>query len=255
MKQSLILLSIVLLTSCKPQEQNTETWIQLFNGENLDGWVPKFNHYELGVNYKNTFQVKDSVLKVSYNEYDKFADEFGHLFYSKSFSSYKLRVEYRFVGKQVEGGQPWAIRNNGLMLHCQPPESIETDQPFPFSIEAQLLGGLGEEERTNGNVCTPGTHIEIGGKLITKYCISSNSKTFFGDQWVTFEAVVYADSVIHHIVNGDTVLTYNKPVIGGDLTESYQKYEGFALTEGFIAIQAESAPTEFRKIELMEIDN
>lgn len=255
MKQILILLSLVLLISCNPQEQNTENWIQLFNGENLDGWVPKFNHNELGENYKNTFKVRDSVLVVSYDEYDTFSDEFGHLFYKKSFSSYKLRVVYRFVGAQVEGGQDWALRNNGLMLHCQPPESIETDQPFPFSIEAQLLGGLGEEKRTNGNVCTPGTHIEIDGQLITQHCINADSKTFFGDQWVTFEAVVFADSIIHHIVNGDTVITYSKPVIGGGLTESYQEFEGLALTEGFIAIQAESAPTEFRKIELMEIDN
>lgn len=255
MKQATIILILVFLISCKPTIQNEENWIQLFNGQDLNEWTPKFNHSELGVNYKNTFQVRDSVLRVSYDEYETFSDEYGHLFYKQSFSSYKIRVEYRFVGEQVEGGQNWALRNNGIMLHCQSPESMETDQPFPVSIEGQLLGGIGDTERSNGNVCTPGTHIEMNGKLITQHCISSNSKTFFGDQWVTFEAVVYADSIIHHIINGDTVMTYSKPIIGGGLPESYQGFDGLALTEGFIAIQAESAPTEFRKIELLVIDN
>lgn len=249
-----IFLILVLLLSCNSSTQSEENWIQLFNGQNLDGWTPKFNHSELGVNYKNTFKVRDSVLMVSYDEYDSISDEFGHLYYKESFSNYKIRVEYRFVGEQVKGGPNWAIRNNGIMLHCQPPESIELDQKFPVSIEGQLLGGLGEGERTNGNVCTPGTHIEMNGKLITQHCISSNSKTFHGDQWVTFEAVVFNDSIVHHILNGDTVMTYNKPVIGGDLPETYQKYEGLALTEGYIALQAESAPTEFRKIELLVLD-
>jgi len=255
MKNLSIFLSLLFLISCQPEAQDDENWIQLFNGQDLEDWTPKFNHSELGVNYKNTFQVRDSVLVVNYDEYDTFSDEFGHLFYNQSFSSYKIRVEYRFIGEQVAGGQAWAERNNGLMLHCQPPQSMETDQPFPFSIEGQLLGGLGEKERSTGNVCTPGTHIEMNGELITQHCISSNSKTFHGDQWVTFEAVVYADSIIHQIINGDTVITYSKPVIGGKLNESYQGFKGLALTEGYIAIQAESAPTEFRKIELLNLHN
>ncbi|MCF8378648.1 MAG: DUF1080 domain-containing protein [Bacteroidales bacterium] len=253
MRQFSIFILILLLISCNPATQKEENWIQLFNGENLEGWTPKFNHSELGINYKNTFRVSDSVLKVSYEEYENFSDEFGHLFYEKSYSNYKIRFEYRFTGEQVTGGQAWAIRNNGIMLHCQPPESIELDQSFPVSIEAQLLGGIEDDERPTGNVCTPGTHIEINGNLITEHCIRSNSKTFNGDQWVRFEAVVFGDSIIHHIVNGDTVMTYRKPVIGGDLPESYRHFEGLALSKGYIAIQAESAPTEFRKIELLEL--
>ncbi|MCK4921943.1 MAG: DUF1080 domain-containing protein [Bacteroidales bacterium] len=249
-----VFLIFVFLISCNSSTQHKENWIQLFNGQDLEGWTPKFNHSDLGVNYKNTFQVRDSLLIVSYDKYDSISDEFGHLYYKESFSNYKIRVEYRFVGEQVKGGPNWAIRNNGIMLHCQPPESLELDQKFPVSIEGQLLGGLGDGERTNGNVCTPGTHIEMNGKLITQHCISSSSKTFPGDQWVTFEAVVFNDSIIHHILNGDTVMTYNKPVIGGDLPESYLEYDGLALTEGYIALQAESAPTEFRKIELLVLD-
>jgi len=250
----LYLLLILFLFSCNQQPEQEENWIKLFNGENLENWTPKFNHSELGLNYKNTFQVRNSLLVVDYSEYDSIGDEFGHLFYKESFSNYKIRVEYRFVGEQVPGGPGWAQRNNGVMFHCQSPESMETDQPFPVSIEGQLLGGFGEGERPTGNVCTPGTHIEIENKLITQHCINSKSKTFHGDQWVVFEAVVYHDSIIHHIVNGDTVMTYSKPVIGGDLPESYREYEGLALTEGYISLQAESAPTEFRKVELLELN-
>ena len=245
------LISLLFLFSCSQSVKQEEDWIQLFNGENLDGWTPKFNHSELGINYKNTFQVHDSLLIVNYDEYDTITDEFGHLFYKESFSDYKIRVEYRFVGEQVPGGPGWARRNNGVMLHCQSPESMELDQPFPVSIEGQLLGGFGEGERSNGNVCTPGTHIEINNELITQHCINSNSKTFHGEQWVVFEAIVYHDSIIHHLVNGDTVMTYRKPVIGGDLPESYSEFDGLALTEGYISLQAESSPTEFRKVELL----
>ncbi len=250
----LYLLPILLMFSCNQQVKQEENWIQLFNGENLENWTPKFNHSELGVNYKNTFQVHDSLLVVDYSEYDSIGNEFGHLFYKECFSNYKIRVEYRFVGEQVPGGPGWAQRNNGVMLHCQSPESMELDQPFPVSIEGQLLGGFGAGERSTGNVCTPGTHIEIDNVLITQHCINSKSKTFHGNQWVVFEAVVYHDSIIHHIVNSDTVLTYCKPVIGGDLPESYIEYEGLALTEGYISLQAESAPTEFRKVELLKLN-
>ena len=66
-----------------------------------EGWVPKFAGYEAGVNLKNTFRVEDGILKVSYNEYEKFAGEFGHLFYKEPFGRYVLRVEYRFKGEQT----------------------------------------------------------------------------------------------------------------------------------------------------------
>ena len=244
---------IFLVISCCHEKKKTDNWISLFNGVDLDGWTPKFNHQGYGINYKNTFLVRDSLLVVSYAEYDSISDEFGHLFYKTAFSHYKIKVEYRFVGKQAPGGQAWAIRNNGVMLHCQDPESMEKDQAFPVSIEAQLLGGTGEGERPTGNLCTPGTHVYIGNKLITQHCTNSSSKTYNGDQWVTFEAVVLGDSIIHHIVNGDTVISYQKPIIGGDLPDSYREFEGLALTEGYISIQAESAPTEFRKIELLDL--
>jgi len=229
--------------SCKNSGQ-AEEWIPLFNEKNLDGWDIKIRGYELNDNFGNTFRVEDGMLKVSYDEYDEFGGRFGHIFYNQEFSHYKLRVEYRFVGEQVDGGPGWAFRNNGIMFHSQPAHSMELDQSFPVSLEAQMLGGDGTYERPNGSVCTPGTDIEVNGVRVFDHCISSNSETFHGDQWVLFELVVYGDSIAHHIIAGDTVMTY----ANFRLEDS-----GLPLGKGFIALQAESHPTEFRKIELLNL--
>ncbi|MCY4182995.1 MAG: DUF1080 domain-containing protein, partial [Gammaproteobacteria bacterium] len=165
-------------------------WVSLFNGENLEGWTPKFVGFPAGVNHLDTFRVEDGLLTVSYDNWAGFNGEFGHLFHERSFSHYRLRVEYRFVGGQVSDAPQWgwAFRNNGMMLHSQTPESMTLDQEFPVSIEAQLLGGYGgdsAEPRPTANVCTPGTHFRLQGELITEHCTYSTSGTYHGDQWVT----------------------------------------------------------------------
>jgi hypothetical protein len=194
------------------------------------------------------------MLVVSYDEWEGWDGQFGHIFYKDPFSYYKLRVEYRAVGEQVEGGPGWAVRNNGVMFHCQAPETMELDQDFPVSIEAQLLGGLGEGERPTGNVCSPSTHIVMDGELVTRHCNTSSSQTYHGDQWVTFELVALGSDQIYHIVNGDTVLTYSKPQVGG-AEEGYPVPEGTLLDGGYISLQAESGPFEFRKIELLDLSD
>jgi hypothetical protein len=145
-------------------------WIDLFNGKDLSNWQVKFTGFPLGDNFRDTFLVENGVLKVSYDKWPRFDGEFGHLFTKSSYSNYRLRVEYRFVGDQVEGGPLWAYRNNGMMLHSQSPETMALDQEFPVSIEAQMLGGQGEEPRPNGNVCTPGTNMVMEGFLVTQHC-------------------------------------------------------------------------------------
>ncbi|MFH0842950.1 MAG: DUF1080 domain-containing protein [Bacteroidota bacterium] len=238
------------LSSCNTRQPE---WIQLFNGKDFTGWDIKIKGSLLNVNYKNTFRVEDGVLKVSYDEYEKFNNEFGHIFYNRPFSSYKLRIEYRFTGDQVTGGPSWAFRNSGVMLHSQSAASMNIDQDFPVSLEAQFLGGDGVSERTTGNVCTPGTHIVIKNQLITQHCTNSVSRTYHGDVWVHAEFVVLGDSIIHHIIEGDTVMTYSKPQIGGDLPEGFPLAEGTLLKSGYICLQAESHPVEFRKVELLDL--
>ncbi len=235
---------LLLMVSCAelPERQ----WVALFNGEDLDDWNIKIRGFELNDNHKNTFRVEDGLLKISYDEYETFDGKFGHIFYKEPFSHYQLRVEYRFVGEQVENGPGWAFRNNGIMFHSQSPETMETDQDFPVSVEAQLLGGAGEGERPNFSVCTPGTHVVIDGELRTEHCITSRGPTFHGDQWVTVELHVFGDSIVHHIIENDTVLTYTHLQLS-DTREP--------LREGYIALQAESHPTEFRLIEILDLSD
>jgi len=234
-------------------------WVQLFNGTDLSDWDIKFRGRDLNDNLNNTFRVEDGLLRVDYDEWSAFGGEFGHIFHRQPYSYYIVAAEYRFVGDQVTGAGrqfAWARRNNGIMVHSQSAESMGRDQDFPISIEVQLLGGLGEGERSTANLCTPGTNVEMSGELVTEHCINSSSQTYDGDQWVRVEAMVLGDSLVRHIVNEDTVLTYAKPQMGGgavsDLVAGVFE-EGKLLSEGYIALQAETAPIEFRKVELLNL--
>jgi hypothetical protein len=167
-----------------------------------------------------------------------------------------LRVEYRFTGEQVPGGPGWAFRNSGVMLHGQSPESIRKDQDFPVSIEVQLLGGSATGERATANVCTPGTHIVMDGKLITRHCNDSKSKTFRGDQWVTLEIEVHGNRVIRHRINGELVMEYSQPQLDESDADAKKliKDGDKMLSGGTISLQSESHPVEFRKVEIKELD-
>jgi len=252
------LLCLLVLLNVSSIAQDKRPWKQLFNGKDLDGWTVKIRGRALNDNSQQTFIVKDGVMKVDYSNYSAFNEQFGHIFYKQPFSHYLLAVEYRFVGEQVAGGPGWAKRNSGIMLHCQPPASILKDQDFPISIEVQFLGGDSTGERTTCNLCTPGTHVEMENKLVKDHCINSRSKTYRGDQWIRAEVLVLGDSVIKHIVNGDTVLTYQKPQYGGGVVNNFDpayKKDGQLIKGGYIALQSESHPIEFRKVEIIDLED
>ena len=235
---------------------NEPRWISLFNGKNLKGWHPKITGYELDDNFGNTFRVEDGVLRVCYDQYEKFDGKFGHLFYETPFSHYRMRVEYRFVGEQTPGGPGWAFRNSGIMFHCQSPKTMRKDQDFPVSIEAQMLGGNGKDDRSTANVCTPGTHIVMNDRLVTQHCNNSKSQTYHGDQWVTMEIEVHGNGKIRHLVNGQVVLEYEQPQLDDSDADAKKliKDGNTMLREGYVALQAESHPLEFRKVELMPLE-
>lgn len=264
MKLNLIKAGFVLwaFTACSTtsqvakNEEKVPKAIQLFNGKDIKNWTPKIRLHEVGDNYAQTFRVADGLLKVRYDGYSDFDQQYGHLAYNTPYSYYVLRVEYRFVDEQTKGGEGWAWRNSGAMLHGQDPKTMLKDQDFPISIEAQLLGGDGKNERTTSNLCTPGTNVVMNDKLFTPHCLSSTSKTYAGDQWVTAEFIVLGDSLIQHSLDGQVVLSYNKPQIGGGNVEKFdpaQKQDGKLLKEGFIYLQSESHPIDFRKVELFDL--
>ncbi len=251
---ALLLPCLLLLVGADKKKE--EKWVSLFNGKNLDGWTVKIKGFEAGENFGDTFRVEDGVMKVGYSKYKNFEGKFGHIFYKDSYSHYRLRLEYRFLGEQVPGGPGWAFRNSGIMLHCQDPKSMGKDQNFPVSIEVQLLGGPKAGDRTTANLCTPGTNVVMNGELVRRHCTGSKSKTYRGDEWVSVEVEVRGGEVIKHIMGGETVLTYDKPQLDDRDADAKKliKDGKLLLEEGFISLQSESHPCEFRKVELLVLD-
>lgn len=259
MKPFAVFVMMFAATICPAADQEFKTgeWVSLFNGKDMTGWTPKIRYSELGENYGNTFRVEDNLLKVRYDQYNEgFGQRFGHLFYKQEFSNYRFRVEYRFVGDQCKDGAGWAIRNSGIMVHGQDPATMDKDQDFPVSIEVQLLAGNGKDDRTTSNLCTPGTNVVMGGELKKQHCISSTSKTHHLDEWVTAEVEVRGNKVIRHLLDGEVVLEYNEPQLD-DRDKSAKKLikDGkIQLSGGTISLQSESHPCEFRKVEIMVLD-
>jgi hypothetical protein len=229
-------------------------FVSLFNGKDLKGWTPKIKGYKLGDNYGNTFRVEDGVLKVVYDpaSYPDFKERYGHLFYKSPFKSYLLRLQYRFVGKQVPGGAGWAFKNSGVMIHGESPQEMRLDQDFPVSSEVQLLGGDTTGDRPTGNVCTPGTNIVYQSKLWTQHCTNSTSPTFRGEEWVDLEVEAHGNGQIIHRINGQTVMSYS------EIQYDDKDNDGKALIKngdkrifgGSISLQSESHPCEFRNIRI-----
>ena len=255
-----ILVGIVANQTPAPAQQKPQDarqWIQLFNGRDLADWTIKFAKHDLGENVRNTFRVADGLLQVRYDQWPSFNGEFGHIFYKDPFSYYLLAAEYRFVGEQVTGAPAWAMRNNGLMLHSPHPRTMLKDQDFPIALEIQLLGGLGKGPRTTANLCTPGAHVVMNGQLHTPHCTNSSSSTYDGGQWVRVEVLVHGDELVRHIIDGKTVLEYSKPQIGGggvSPVDPAVKVDGTPMTDGYISLQAETAPVDFRKVELLNLE-
>ncbi|HBG56924.1 MAG TPA: DUF1080 domain-containing protein [Porphyromonadaceae bacterium] len=251
----------LILVSCSQKKSSDVTggWVPLFNGTDLTGWTVKIKGYEAGDNFGNTFRVEEGMIKVRYEQYDSLHNRFGHLFYNGQFSHYKLRVEYRILGEQCPGAPGWAYKNSGIMVHGQTPESMEKDQDFPTSIEVQLLASDSLVQRTNMNVCTPGTNIVMNGRLILDHCTSSSSENFYGEDWITAEVEVMGNDVISHIVNGDTVLQYSRPQLD-ERDATYAKLIVMnggdkMLSKGTLSLQSEGHPIDFRKVEIMKLND
>lgn len=253
---AVLLLLIAGFTAVKANKPAKTKWIQLFNGKDIQDWSIKIRTHELDDNFGNTFRVADGMMQVRYDGYTQFDQQYGHIFYKKPFSYYLLQVEYRFVGEQCPGGEGWALRNSGAMLHSQDPKTMLKDQDFPISIEAQFLGGNGKDPRTTCNLCTPGTNVVMADTLFTPHCINSSSQTYHGDQWVTANFIVLGDEEVHHLVGTDTVFSYFQPQMGGGSVAPVDpavKIDGQLLKSGYISLQSESHPIDFRRVAVVDL--
>lgn len=229
-------------------------WVSLFNGKNLEGWTMKISGYELGENFGNTFRAEDGILKVRYDQYGNFENRFGALYYDKKFSNYRLKVEYRFTGETTPGAPSWGYRDSGVQYHCQPPNTLGLKQSFPVCLEYNLHGGNGTDERPVGEICASGTYVEVNGERNKSYCTPASVKrTFHGDQWVTLEIDV-KDGKISHFVNGEEILQFGTPKYdpNHEIGKTFIRGNDDAVREGYISLQSNSHPIDFRKIEILE---
>lgn len=241
--------------SIKNQEKSE--WQLLFNGEDLSGWIPKIHHHPSGENYANTFRASAGILEVNYSDYETFDNRYGHLFYEQAFSSFHLTWEYRFTEEWLADAATYTYRNSGVMFHSQSPESILLEQDWPISVEYQMLAQEKEGvARPTGNMCSPGTDVVFEGKIDPRHCIESSSPTFKWDEWIRADLIVFGDSIVHHLVNGDTVLTYALPQIGGGVANRFDpdfKVDGKPLNSGYIGLQSEGQGVLFKEIKIRDL--
>lgn len=256
----LLFIAALSIVACGFNDRNAgkAEWEPLFNGTDIDDWVVKINHHEVGDNYADTFRVIDGVIQVNYDGYGEFGERFGHLFYKEPFSSYHLKFEYRFTGQWLDDAPGYAYRNSGVMFHSQDPHTILKNQDWPVSVEYQLLADREDgNPRPTGNMCSPGTDVFYEGKLDDRHCINSSSDTYPWNEWVEGDLIVYGDSRVVHKVNGEKVLEYSRPHIGGGVVGGYDpaiKVDGQSLMEGYIALQSEGQGVEFRNIKIKTLD-
>lgn len=223
-------------------------WVQIFNGKDLEGWTMKISSYPLGENFGNTFRVENGILKVRYDGYGSdLKDRFGTLYFDRSLSNYRIKVEYRFVGETAAGAPKWGCRDSGIQFHGQPPSTQKLNQPFPICLEYNFHGGNGTDERPLGAMCANGMFVEVNGEKNTTTCVPAIvSKTFHGNQWVTAEIDV-KDGKITHFVNGEEILTYTNPTY-----DTNNETSKTLMLGGDVSLQSNSHPIDFKKIELLE---
>jgi Domain of Unknown Function (DUF1080) len=240
----------------EPPEAKKKKWQTLFNGKNLNGWTMKINGFPMGENFGNTFRVENGILNVRYDQYKSFDNRFGALYYNKKFTNYRLKVEYRFVGELTPGAPSWGFRDSGVQYHGQSPSSVGLNQQFPVCLEFNLHGGNGKDKRPTGEICALGTFVEINGKRNETNCTPPIVKrTFHGDVWVTLEIDVQGSSIAHFI-NGEEIIRFANPKYKSDheVAKTFIKANDDAVKEGYISLQSNSHPIDFRKIEIMEYE-
>jgi hypothetical protein len=257
-REKLLATVIVLSLAAGCGGSNSPGWVPLFNGVDLTGWQAKVTHYAYGDNYADTFRVKDGVLQVSYDDYDAAGfggntGKFGLLYWTTPLSKFRVRVEYRFTGPQVSNPPAWGLRNSGLMVFGEDPAGVGVDVIYPRILEIQLLARDNTGNTSNGNLCPlGGASAILNGTRVMAGCTGSKSPpfpvnpNFANDAWVTVEAEVHGSGDTKVTFTGDNndqpVLVFGQPMIDGVLSDS-----------GFLALQAESYPIEFRKVEMMEL--
>jgi 3-keto-disaccharide hydrolase len=247
----------VIISACAatPGTASAPSWESVFDGHSLSGWTPKIVGQPAGQDADRLFRVEGGAITVSYDAYSEFSGQFGHLFYTEELSDYRLRFEYKFFGDQLAGGPGWAFMNSGVMVHAQAPGSMQIDQAFPVSVEAQLLGKRSSATpRTTANICTPGTHISMQGEMVTRHCINSGTEADLAGIWVEFEIEVRGGALMRLLIAGEEAFRLETPIYDTSDRDAIAINASGPVTHGYFALQAESHPVAFRNIQLLRLD-
>ena len=233
-------------------------WERIFDGKTLAGWTPKIAGRAVGEDPLGMFIVHEGAIRVSHAHYTKFEGEFGHLFWKAPLKSYRIRFDYRLFGEPLPGIKVWQNSNSGLMFHAQAPETMRRDQDFPVSLEMQLLAVPRPTEEPTGNLCTPGTTVIFEGKRDPRHCILSSSPLIPLGRWTHAELEVLPGGEITQSIDGKPVLHFSAPELdpGDKDAQPLIAAAGgkLQLRQGYIALQSEGHPVEFRNIELQRLD-
>ncbi|MEC3909214.1 DUF1080 domain-containing protein [Sphingobium sp. CR2-8] len=245
-----------LLTGAAPAPD--ARWEPIFDGKSLDGWTPKITGRAVGEDPLHMFVVQDGAIRVSHANYKSFNGEFGHLFWKAPLKAFRVRFEYRLFGQSLPGIKVWQSTNSGLMFHAQAPETMRRDQDFPVSLEMQLLATPRPTEEPSGNVCTPGTTVVFQGKRDPRHCILSSAPLLPAGRWTKAELEVLPSGQVTHFIDGKPVLQYSDIELDPDYEDAKPLIAAaggvLSLKQGYIALQGEGHPIEFRHIALQRID-
>lgn len=228
MKSLIILFPLAVLVACTSSVSRTgKGTFSLFNGKNLTDWHVDVPELDTANWARNPFIVRNGLLV-------SLGTPAGHLITDAIYQNYRLEAEYRFAG---EPG------NCGLLVHASTPRALY--KLFPRSIEVQLMHEnagdfwcivedikVKDMEKRRGPKEEWGITEGKGRRIIN---LTDGSEKPLG-QWNTVR-IECLQNAIKVWVNGDLV---NK---------------GFEATaaRGQIAVQAEGAEVEFKKIQLTPI--
>lgn len=246
---------LVLAAACMAGPAAAQGWKPLFDGRSLKGWTPKIAGYPAGDNFADTFRVEDRAIVVSYAGYDRFGNRFGHLFQEAPWAAYRLRLRYKVLETGALPDTPaWARSNSGVMFAAPAPQAMGLGQPFPVSVEFQILGADGPGPRPTGSVCTPGTHVTLADGRAKAHCTISSGPTISNGRWVRLELEVRPDGEVIQRIEGKEVLRYRKveldptDPLARDMTDGDPAFPG-----RWIALQSEGHPIAFRDIEIQPL--
>ena len=220
----LLLLAGAACTETRPVESAPASRA-LFNGRDLSGWHADVPAADAGANVPPSFVVRSNGLLTSMGSPE------GHLISDESFRDYRLVVEYRWPG---EPG------NCGILVHTSTPRRLYG--MFPQSIECQLhVGNAGDFWCIGEDIAVPDMEARRGarerwgvdGDKARRILNLTDGSEKPAGEWNRMVVECRGRS-IDVWVNGALVNH------GEDCTAD----------RGRIAIQAEGAPCEFRKLEL-----